>query len=275
LAYTKQNFINGMVLNADNLNKLENGVIDLESMLGGLQATVNSLRELIEQGGTGGGSGNDCGIQFVASTDTSNLLNLRDFESGTYVLSGKFHPYAGSTATVTFASALLVNIITKTAGTHVQVFYPVNNCVQFLEITDDSYERTNVYLNDLLAAVGTLSNLATTDKTSLVAAINEVFNSGGTQGEPGEKGDTGVGIATISQTTTSTADGGTNVITATLTNGDKATFNVRNGSKGSTGATGATGAAGKTPVKGTDYWTSSDIAEIKSYVDDAILGGSW
>ena len=264
-----------MVLNADNLNKLEDGVIDLETMLGGLQSTVDSLRELIEQGGTGGGSGNDCGIQFVASTDTSNLLNLRDFESGTYVLSGRFRPYAGSTATVSFASALLVNIITKTAGTHVQVFYPVNNCVQFLDITDDSYERTNVYLNDLLASVGTLSNLATTDKTNLVAAINEVFNTGGTPGADGKPGADGVGIATISQTTTSTADGGTNVITVTLTNGDTAKFNVRNGSKGSTGATGATGAAGKTPVKGTDYWTSSDIAEIKSYVDDAILGGSW
>ena len=32
---------------------------------------------------------------------------------------------------------------------------------------------------------------------------------------------------------------------------------------------------GKTPVRGTDYWTSADIAEIKSYVDEAILGGAW
>ena len=38
---------------------------------------------------------------------------------------------------------------------------------------------------------------------------------------------------------------------------------------------GATGAAGTTPVRGTDYWTAADIAEIKSYVDDAILGGAW
>lgn len=47
------------------------------------------------------------------------------------------------------------------------------------------------------------------------------------------------------------------------------------GDKGDTGATGATGAAGYNPVRGTDYWTASDIAEIKSYVDDAILGGAW
>jgi hypothetical protein len=35
------------------------------------------------------------------------------------------------------------------------------------------------------------------------------------------------------------------------------------------------GADGKTPVRGTDYWTESDKAEIKSYVDDAILNGEW
>ena len=65
----------------------------------------------------------------------------------------------------------------------------------------------------------------------------------GIQGEKGDKGDTG----------------------ATGPKGDK----------GDTGATGATGAAGKTPVRGTDYWTDTDIATIKSYVDDAILGGAW
>lgn len=35
------------------------------------------------------------------------------------------------------------------------------------------------------------------------------------------------------------------------------------------------GPAGYTPVKGTDYWTESDIAEIKSYVDEAIINGEW
>jgi hypothetical protein len=29
------------------------------------------------------------------------------------------------------------------------------------------------------------------------------------------------------------------------------------------------------PVKGVDYWTDGDKAEIKSYVDEAILGGEW
>ena len=32
---------------------------------------------------------------------------------------------------------------------------------------------------------------------------------------------------------------------------------------------------GYVPVRGKDYWTEEDIAEIKSYVDEAILGGAW
>lgn len=47
------------------------------------------------------------------------------------------------------------------------------------------------------------------------------------------------------------------------------------GDTGSKGDKGDTGAAGYSPVRGTDYWTASDIAEIKSYVDNAILGGAW
>ncbi len=30
-----------------------------------------------------------------------------------------------------------------------------------------------------------------------------------------------------------------------------------------------------TPQKGVDYWTDDDKAEIKAYVDEAILGGEW
>ena len=36
-----------------------------------------------------------------------------------------------------------------------------------------------------------------------------------------------------------------------------------------------TGADGYTPVRGVDYWTDEDKAEIKSYVNEAILGGAW
>ncbi len=40
--------------------------------------------------------------------------------------------------------------------------------------------------------------------------------------------------------------------------------------KGSKGDKGNPGTAGKTPVRGADYWTEADIAEIKKYVDEKI-----
>lgn len=49
----------------------------------------------------------------------------------------------------------------------------------------------------------------------------------------------------------------------------------QDGADGAPGAPGTPGADGHTPVKGTDYWTAADIAEIKGYVDEAILGGEW
>lgn len=44
---------------------------------------------------------------------------------------------------------MLVNVIKRTTDSHVQIFYPYNNCVQYLKITDTAYERQNIYLNDL------------------------------------------------------------------------------------------------------------------------------
>ena len=42
--------------------------------------------------------------------------------------------------------------------------------------------------------------------------------------------------------------------------------------KGEPGKDGAPGADGYTPVRGTDYWTADDIAEIQSYIDNQIGG---
>lgn len=52
----------------------------------------------------------------------------------------------------------------------------------------------------------------------------------------GDKGDDGVGIKSVTQTTTSTADSGENVVTVKLTDGSSRQFKFRNGSKGSSGA---------------------------------------
>lgn len=88
----------------------------------------------------------------IESLDDGNLVVLRDLESGTYVLYGRFVPFQGSDSTMTFGSSLLVNVLRRSAETHVQVFYPFENCVQHLKITDTDYTRTDVYLNDLVAS---------------------------------------------------------------------------------------------------------------------------
>ena len=47
------------------------------------------------------------------------------------------------------------------------------------------------------------------------------------------------------------------------------------GEQGPAGKDGTNGKDGYAPVRGTDYWTDADKAEIKGYVDNAILGGQW
>lgn len=44
------------------------------------------------------------------------------------------------------------------------------------------------------------------------------------------------------------------------------------GADGKDGADGAAGADGYTPVRGTDYWTAEDVAEIQTYIDNQIGG---
>ena len=113
----------------------------------------------------------------------------------------------------------------------------------------------------------------------------------GEKGDPGSTGATGNGIASIVKTSTS---GLVDTYTITFTNGTSTTFQVTNGQNGQPGANGQDGRDGTdgvdgqdgqdgyTPVRGTDYWTSSDISAIESYCDNYIdtnftqvLGGSY
>lgn len=101
----------------------------------------------------------------------------------------------------------------------------------------------------------------------------------------GKNGSDGVGIKSVVQTTTSSLDGGSNVITVTKTDNTTSTFTVKNGREGSDGKDGYTpikgvdyfdgtdGEDGKTPVKGVDYYTEADKAEIVAAVIES-LGGN-
>lgn len=75
------------------------------------------------------------------------------------------------------------------------------------------------------------------------------------------------------QTTTSTADGGTNVMTFTFGDGTSTALSVKNGSKGSDGAKGEKGDRG--PVGETGPQGNSGItdASSKALINDAVTGG--
>lgn len=88
-------------------------------------------------------------ITKIESLDKTNMISLRSIDSGSYILYGYFKPHDGATSTMTFSSDLLVNIVKGTSESHVQVFYPYNNQVQYIKITDTSYERTDIKLNEL------------------------------------------------------------------------------------------------------------------------------
>lgn len=141
---------------------------------------------------------------------------------------------------------------------------------------------------------------ATNEALAQAKASGEFDGAPGKDGAPGPAGADGVGIQSVEQATTSTEDGGTNVVTVTKTDGTSSTFTVRNGSKGSTGATGEQGLKGEkgdigpqgpqgergpkgeqgiqgpagndgyTPVKGTDYFTESDKTELVNAVLSAL-----
>ena len=101
----------------------------------------------------------------------------------------------------------------------------------------------------------------------------------GADGVDGAAGKDGVGIQSVEQTTTSTVDGGVNVVTVTKTDGTSTTFEVRNGSQGNTGPAGADGKAGSdgadgyTPQRGVDYWTAEDQQTIVDQVLAALPDG--
>ena len=128
----------GSVKSVNNIKPDKNGNVIME-IPEGFSGDYNDLINIPSQN-----------VQRIESLDFDNIVNLRDIDSGSYILYGKFKPYSGSDSTLTFGANLLVNILKSTDYSQVQIFYPNDNCIQYLKITDTTYERTNVYLNDLI-----------------------------------------------------------------------------------------------------------------------------
>ena len=95
----------------------------------------------------------------------------------------------------------------------------------------------------------------TTDTYTITYTDNTTSTFTVYNGKNGTNGTDGTSV-TVKSVSESTADGGSNVVTFS----DGKTLTVKNGK------TGAAGKDGKIPVKGTDYWTPTDKAEIVSDV---------
>ena len=193
--------------------------------------------------------------------------------------------------------------------TKVQVNFPV-----FTRPKPSDYVYTpteHAGFDRLRTEIGDLADLTTEAKENLVAAINEVARSSGSEsmslrvadgyvqystdggstwtnliavadlkgadGAPGKDGPTGApGKDGHSPVVTATKSGKTTTISVD----GAAIATVEDGADGKPGAAGATGpagtpgAAGHTPVKGTDYWTAADKQEIVNSVIAALPDGT-
>lgn len=110
---------------------------------------------------------------------------------------------------------------------------------------------------------GKVTTVSITDKNGTkTATIND-----GVDGKDGAAGSNGVGIKSVVQTTTSSVDGGSNVITVTKTDDTTSTFTVKNGREGSDGKD------GYTPIKGVDYFTDADKTELINAIKGSLTLG--
>lgn len=107
----------------------------------------------------------------------------------------------------------------------------------------------------------------------LLLELCELVTNGGTgsttpgpQGEKGDPGDSAYQVAL-----TNGFEGSETEWLASLkgAKGDTGETGPQ-GEQGIQGQKGDPGTDGKTPVRGTDYWTEADIAEIHSYIDTKI-----
>ena len=202
----------------------------------------------------------------LAGTGTATLApaNWKDGDSGELIVDT-----TKQTINIPADWVTLGADITKTPGVHVleiamvgdTVFYAikwpnsggtVSSIGDHISIVNDYW-----YIDGVSTGVKARGDKGDKGDTGATGAKGDTGAQGpqGETGAKGDKGDTG-------------AQGPQGDIGATGAKGDK-------GDKGDKGETGATGAAGAAPVRGTDYWTAADIAAIKSYVDAAILNGTW
>lgn len=154
---------------------------------------------------------------------------------------------------------------------------------------DTSVDPTLPVWAQLQTLIGDLGDLDTEAKNNLVAAINEAAQTGGggsasiTMRVDGgyiqystDNGKTWVNLIAEADLKGDAGADGKDGITPHIGGngnwfiGDDDTGKPSRGDKGDPGTPGKSGTDGHTPVKGTDYWTASDKAEIVAEVVSAL-----
>ena len=101
---------------------------------------------------------------------------------------------------------------------------PINTVIPTVPDNVSAFRNDAGYLTEHQDISGKL------DASELPTAINTALAQAKASGE--FDGADGIGIQSVEQTTTSTEDGGTNVVTVTRTDGTSSTFQIKNGSRG-------------------------------------------
>ena len=161
----------------------------------------------------------------ISSTDTNSDTNTSHNHSAGVGLTG-----SGSAGTSGSTYTYKVNLVNETKASNA-ASYTAGAASQFYAVQLDKNNKLGVYVPwtdtgyTSLSVTGTgsvVTNVSGSGRALTVTKGTHVLTGG-------------------SQTTTSNADGGSNVFTFTKSDGTSSTFTVKNGSKGSTGPTGPTG----------------------------------
>lgn len=115
------------------LERLLGKEVDVPNPQSRVEELLEQLNETLKSGGSGGSSSP---IKYLESTSSDAPVSLRSLDSGSYVLSGSFTPYDGAEDYLTFLKNMIVLVLKSSSYSYVQVFYPGNNTMQYLEISD-------------------------------------------------------------------------------------------------------------------------------------------
>lgn len=105
------------------------------------------------------------GIKYVESAVNGKpKVDLRDLESGVYMICGYFSPYKDSN--ISIGCNDLVHVVRKDAGTHLMCVSPLNCKLTFFEILVDetnpqgyTYSRQNINVLDLYGLISRVEAL--------------------------------------------------------------------------------------------------------------------